>query len=207
MRNAGAIFASIGTSAMLVAAVTLSLLSASAVFALGGFAGSSDGSSGDALVLDLQDSSGARRGAEAKAVTVVDRRAHPSHGASRAARGANHRRGTARANAASTNTAARAAPQVAPLDNTTASKPSTTREPAAPSPAVKPPPPKLGDGVKQLGDGLSSAVTQTGTKLAQATAPLVGPAVSTAIQQVLNVVAALIKGTTDGLGRLLGARP
>lgn len=208
MRSAGALIASIGTSVVLVVAVTLALLSISVVFALDGFEGSGDASADAALVLDLKDRSdsdgGSDRTTEAATVAVVDRRAASSRGrliARRAARG----RDSVRANPASATTAAADTSQVASLGRGTASPPATAQESAAAPAAVKPRANTLGNGVKQLGDGLSSTISQGGTKLAEATAPLAP--VGAVVQQVLNIVAGVIKATTDGLARLLGAQP
>jgi len=209
MRTPGALIASIGTSVMLVAAVTISLLSVSAVFALGGFEGSRDASSADELVLDLQSRSGS--GSEARsgsggsdrpaAVAVVKRSPARSRGPARRSA----RRGdTVRASAASTARASSATSRVSALGEGTANPAPEVQQPAGPT-ANKKPAPNLGDGVRQLGDGVSSAIQQTGSKLAVATKPL--EPVSAVVQQVLNLVAALVKGTTDALGGVLGARP
>jgi len=47
-------------------------------------------------------------------------------------------------------------------------------------------------------------VRKTGTALADAALPL-APPVSVAVQQVLNVVADIVRRTTDGLGNTLDA--
>jgi len=208
MRTPGALIASIGTSAMLVAAVTISLLSVSAVFALGGFEGSRDASSADELVLDLQSRSGS--GSEARsgsggsdrpaAVAVVERSPARSRGpARRSARNGD----TVRASAASTARASSATSRVSALGEGTANPAPEVQQPAGPRNNKRAP--NLGDGVRQLGDGVSSAVRQTGSKLAVATKPLMP--VSAAVQQVLDLLAAVLKGTTDALGGVLGARP
>ena len=215
VRTPGALFASIGTSVMLVAAVTISLLSVSAVFALGGFEGSRDASSADELVLDLQSRSGSgsesRLGsrsvgsAERAAVAVVKRRPARRGGtASRSASRFASRRYKVRASVVSTASVAAATSPAAALDEGTAGQAPGRQRPAAPT-VDDQLAPNLGDGVRQVGDGLSSAVRQNGTKLAEATAAL--PPVSVAVQHVLNVLAEVLKGTTDGLGGVLGARP
>jgi len=205
MRTARALIASIGTSVMLVAAVTFSLLSISAVFALGGFEGSRDASSADAIVLDLKSRSGSssQSGAgseKAAAVAVVDR--PPARSAARARRPARHldpvrsRPSTASASGETSSAAA--------LGEGTAGQPPEEQRPAAPA-APRQRAPNLGDGIRQLGDGVSASVRQTGAKLADATAPL-GQPVSAAVAQVLAIVAAVMKGTTDALGAVLGSQ-
>ena len=200
MRTARALIASIGTSAMLVAAVTFSLLSFSALFALGGLDGSRDASSADEIVLDLESRSGSssQSGAgseKAAAVAVVDR--PPARSAARARRPARHL--DAVRSRSSTASVSGETSSAAALGEGTAGQPPVA--PAAPRRRA----PRLGDGVRQLGDGVSASVRQTGTKLADATAPL-GQPVSAAVEQLLTVVAAVIQGTTGVLGGLLGAQ-
>lgn len=206
MRGVGALLASIGTSVLLVAAVTLSLLSISAVFALGGFESAGDASSVEALVLELRDRSpsGSDRAAGSPAVAVLGRLAPlPSRSAARSsARGGD----TVRANSDPA-VALPAGRSPAPsLDKGISDEPPAPQQPASRPPDGRKPAQNLGDGVKQLGDGLSSAVAQTGTTLAEATAPL-APPVGAALHQLMNIVAGLLKGTTDGLGGVLGATP
>jgi hypothetical protein len=82
--------------------------------------------------------------------------------------------------------------------------------PAPPAPPVALPPPapvaepKTGDNVRQIGNSLSSTVQRTGTTLADAVLPL-APPVSAAVQTVLNLVAEIVRRTTDGLGNTLDA--
>ena len=67
--------------------------------------------------------------------------------------------------------------------------------------------PGAGDGVRDLGNGVSTTVGETGDAAGDATAPL-GPPVSQAVQDVLNVVLSLLEGATDVLaGTLDTARP
>lgn len=205
MRTARALIASIGASVMLVAAVTVSLLTVSAVFALGGFEGSRDASSADEIVLDLERRSGSPQQSAALskqvAVAVVDRR--PAPRAARARQPARHR-DTVRS-AAATASAPDETSSAAGLGEGTAGQPPVAEQrPVAPA-APRQRAPRIGDGVRQLGDGVSASVRQTGTKLADATAPL-GQPVSAAVEQLLTVVAAVIKGTTGVLGGLLGAQ-
>jgi hypothetical protein len=184
---------------MLICAVALTLFAVSLVFALKGIDGGDTKPAGT-LVLDPVRSGSAGK-AKAVPVAVVS----PVPGRSTAAeRRASRRRDRVRANAASTASAAPGSSNVTEIGKGTSDEP-PLQEPSAPT-ATSPPAPNLGDGVRQIGDGVSSTVRATGSKLAEATAPL-GPVVSTATLEVLNLVAALIKGTTDALGGLLGARP
>lgn len=207
MRSAGALIASIGTSVVLVAAVVLSLLSVSAVFALGGFEGVSNLDASDALVRDMRapagSSSGSRAVAPPAAVAVVP--AAPPRRAAAQHRSA-PRRDTVHASDTSTKVTTPAASRATPIGDGTAAQPPPTQDPAAPPTGSQRRTPNVGDGVRSLGDGLSATVQQTGTKLAEATAPL-GGVISTAEQQVLTFLAGLANALTDGLGRVLGAQP
>jgi hypothetical protein len=97
-------------------------------------------------------------------------------------------------------------PKVATLGAGTPEPPHQPDESGSPAPAREAPQKNLGDTVHDVGDTLSTTVQKTGDQLAQTVAPL-GTPVSTAVQQVLNLVAGVVKDTTDGLGKLLGAHP
>lgn len=203
MRTARALVASIGTSVLLIAAATLSLLSASFVFAIGGFEGAGDTNPRQALVLDVVPH--ARAGSHARQAgrvvspppAVLD---SPTPAQSRATRPPRvHSRApatTARPSSGST--------QVAALGTGTASPPQPVAD--TPPPAHAPAPKNLGDGVRELGDNVSTTLKKTGDDLAAVTAPL-GQPVSTAVQQVINLLSALLQGATNGLGGALGAQP
>ncbi len=80
--------------------------------------------------------------------------------------------------------------------------PPQTGDPAAtvtPPAALAPPKKSAGDGVRTAGEDLSGKVQGTADALAQVTDPLLPP-VAAATQKVLNVVAELLRRTTDGLG-------
>jgi hypothetical protein len=190
---------------MLMAAITLSLLSVSALFALGGFDGRSEAGSGETLVVDLPGATGSHRVAELKTVTVVDRPVpRPRDGSS--ARRSARRQDAVRLNSVSAMVEPHVPSPVVPPGDGTTGQPPADRQPVAPPTAVKQASPNLGDSVRQLGDGLSSTVAQTGAKLAEATAPL-GRPVSLTVAQVFNIVAAVLNGATNGLSHLLGAGP
>lgn len=185
-----------------MAAITLSLLSVSALFALGGFDGRSEAGSGETLVVDLPGATGSHRVAELKTVAVVDRPVpRPRDGSS--ARRSTRRQDAVRLTSVSAMVKPHVPSPVVPPGDGTTGQPPADRQPAA-SPAAASP--NLGDSVRQLGDGLSSTVAQTGAKLAEATAPL-GRPVSLTVAQVFNIVAAVLNGATNGLSHLLGAGP
>ena len=56
--------------------------------------------------------------------------------------------------------------------------------------------------MRKVGESLSSTVQNTGNALAEVTQPL-APPVSAAVQQVLNVVAEIVRRTTGGLSGTL----
>ena len=202
MRDARALLASIGTSALLVAAAVASLLSVSVVFAVGGFDGAEAAGSNQALVLDVEERGRpARRSDDAPAALVV--RA-PAAAARRSRRPASR---PARSDAVRTGPPATSAvaPSVQLGKAGAGAKGAVAATPARP-PARAAGKPNLGDGVKKLGDDLSSTLKDTGAGLAAATAPLSKP-VGAAVQQIANVVAALLQQVTNGLGDLLGAQP
>jgi len=202
MRDARALLASIGTSALLVAAAVASLLSVSVVFAVGGFDGAEAAGSNQALVLDVEERGRpARRSDDAPAALVV--RA-PAAAARRSRRPASR---PARSDAVRTGPPATSAvaPSVQLGKAGAGAKGAVAATPARP-PARAAGKPNLGDGVKKLGDNVSLGVRQTGSDLAKLTKPL-GQPVSAAVQQVLNVVAALLQQATNVIGELLGAAP
>jgi hypothetical protein len=89
-----------------------------------------------------------------------------------------------------------------------ARKPATPRA-IVPPPTVDPPTsgsnsetPGAGDGVRELGDSVSSAIGDTGAATTDVTATL-GPPVTETVQELLNLVNGLIEGATGGLGAAL----
>ena len=62
--------------------------------------------------------------------------------------------------------------------------------------------PGAGDGVRELGDSVSSAIGDTGAATTGVTATL-GPPVTETVQELLNLLNGLIEGATDGLGGAL----
>jgi hypothetical protein len=191
MSGTRALFASIGASVLLVAAAALSLLAVSAVFAFGGW---SDpvAESGQQTALVLAVDGAGRQNAKQTALVLPPR---PASRASRPAVGTTSvPQGRARA-------AEQAA--ITPATNRRP-KASFTPPPPVDSPAGEPkapaaPPKAAGDGVRSAGEGLSGTVQSTGDALAQLTDPLLPP-VTAATQKVLNLVAEVLRRTTDGLG-------
>jgi hypothetical protein len=200
MGDTKALFASLGAGITLVATAALALLTISAVFAFGGWSNPvSEAVTKPALVFEQANPSG-RDGARILARSGKRRIVAPAPRAVRA------ERRTARP--ASTRTRARARPAAtsvsAPGSGTApALELPVVRRPAAPTVAA-PPAPKTGDHVRKVGDTLSAVVQDTGTALADATQQL-APPVSAAVQQVLNIVADVVRRTTDGLGNTLDA--
>jgi hypothetical protein len=205
MAGTRALFASLGASAALVAAAALSLLTVSVVFAFGGWTDPPSASlRGTQLIFappvpesNGRDGRASLQTASARPIVADD--PMPRH-----------------------KPAAAPAPREDHAKIVRAAGTPVTRKPAAPTPtpgldAAKPrpaapaPPPAVatarkgsGDGVRKVGDDLSSTVQGTGNALAQATAPLAAP-ISTAVQEVFNAVAALLTQTTQGLGAALDA--
>ncbi len=193
MSGTRALFASIGASVLLVAAAALSLLAVSAVFAFGGWSDPVAASSPQTALVLASDGSAARAGAKQKTLVLPARAvADRSRPATRAPAGSRDaaRAAEQAAIAAVKDRPARAAYTPPPVD-----------APATETVAPKAPPaPKAGDGVRSAGEGLSGTVQDTGDALAQITDPLLPP-VTAATQKVLNVVAELLRRTTDGLGK------
>jgi hypothetical protein len=193
MGGARALIASLGASFSLVAGAALSLLVISFVFAYDGLAGSGyDGAGANAQVVvpDLAATTARVRqqgGRSANAVVIA---------AAPAARAAAEPRPAARkAAAAEGDVEARqpAKPRVfvpAPTTDPTTSG-SESQTPGA-----------AGEGVRELGDSVSSAIGDTGVATTGVTATL-GPPVSETVQELLNLINGLIGGATDGLGGAL----
>jgi len=192
MSGTRALFASIGASVLLVAAAALSLLAVSAVFAFGGWSDPVAASSPQPALVLASDGS-ATRAAKQKTLVLPARS------------GADRSRSVTRTPAASPGRA-RAAERAAitPVRNRPAKAAYTPPQVDAPETETAapkaPPAAKAGDGVRSAGEGLSGKVQDTGDALAQLTDPLLPP-VTAATQKVLNVVAELLRRTTDGLGK------
>lgn len=197
MAGTRALFASVGASIVLASAAALTLLIVSALFAFGGWSGSVVASARQpALVLDgstLSAPGVSTRVAATPVVLAPARSTRPSRSSASDAGATRRMRDTPAASGGAESTEDKSVPD---LD------PPAPQPPDPPAPAQPVAQPRTGDGVRKVGNDLSTAVEETGSALAQATAPL-GPPVSTAVQQVLNAVAELLRRGTDGLGGTL----
>lgn len=197
MGSTRALFASIGVSISLIAAAALSLFAVSVVIAFGGWsAGMGESEPVQTLVFGSTETAAAKASNATSQRPVVLRRAaapRPRSAAKAPARAIAGAGRNAHASVISQAVIAKAPPEVA--------------EPAPAAPAAQAPAvhiPATGDGVRRVGEDLSSTAKSTGKALADVTAPL-GPPVSAAVQKVLDLVAALLKRTTDSLGGTLDA--
>lgn len=204
MSGTRALFASIGASVLLVAAAALSLLAVSAVFAFGGWSTPvAESARQSALVLTAD--AAPKRLASTKPVKLPA----PMR-ASRASRAATHSAARATASqrtaaALVTNRTARTHGSIAGVTSNDLSLPQgSDAKPLSPAPPAKK---AAGDGVRTAGKDLSSTVQNTGTALSQVTNELLPPVTKT-VQTVVNIVAALLRRTTNGLGTVVdGALP
>jgi hypothetical protein len=198
MGSTRALFASIGVSVSLVAAAALSLFAVSIVIAFGGFsAGIGESAPPAALVIAGTTTTQSKSASARRSAAPVVLRAHAQRP---------QRRAAAAPRRAVSKPARRAAARVVHRPQVThapALRPQPVQPPLA-TPAA--PAPKHvgpnGDGVRRLGDDLSSAAQNTGKALSDVTAPL-APPVSSAVQKVLDLVAATLQKTTNGLGGTL----
>jgi hypothetical protein len=203
------LFASIGASLALVATAALSLLAVSAVFSFGGWSDSPSASIRQpALVFSGPESARsarqARSAGESDAVEPILVGASRSTGqridVGRAGGARPDRTRSARRPASRRPAEASATPAL----NPPAAQPAAPKPPAAAATTAAAEPASAGNNVRKLGEDVSSKVQQTGTALAQATAPLLPP-ISTAVQTVFNTVAALLHQTTGGVGEAVDA--
>jgi hypothetical protein len=194
MGGARALIASLGASISLVAGAALSLLFVSFLFAYNGLGGAADEpTTHAALRVDSRRTLTPRSPADSSrgAAPVVIRTAAASPARDSVVR----TQTPSVAREASTGVQTSRAPGVSGVPDLGAAASPSTSNPGASGPAT-------GDGVRDLGDGVSTTVGETGDAAGDATAPL-GPPVSAAVQQVLNIVQDLLKGATDGLAGTL----
>lgn len=196
MSGTRALFASIGASVSLVAAAALSLLGVSAVFAFGGWSDPVAQSAPQTALILADGQSDATRTTRRAPIVLPART--PAQ-APRQVAGATSR--------ARPGTAAPARPGITRSADNRPPKGSFTPPATAGTPSVQtvtppasaPPKKSAGDGVRTAGEDLSGKVQGTADALAKVTDPLLPP-VAAATQKVLNVVAELLRKTTDGLG-------
>jgi hypothetical protein len=198
MGNPRALFASIGVSVSLVAAAALSLFTVSVVIAFGGWsAGLGESAPATTLVFGptgptrSTDTTAAEENRHA-VVLRAPAAPRPRPAAPKAARVA-----------ASAGAAIREHAISHPAKVSVA--PTAVVAPPVAAPAQVTPQVATGDGVRRLGDDLSSTVHNTGKALTAVTAPLgpLGAPVSSAVQKVVDLVAQLLQRTTGALGGTL----
>jgi len=191
MGGTRALLASLGASISLVAGAALSLLVVSFVFAYDGLGGTSDPTTTQAaLLLDGSTTTPSAARAErrgAAAPLVIRAAPKPRVVGSTVA----PRPSAAQTVASRTHQLKSVAPNVAAIDP---NAPSTGSGGSGGS--------QPGDGVRDLGDSVSSTVQDTGKATSAVTQPL-GPPVSQAVQQVLDLLGSLLQGTTGALAGVL----
>ena len=196
MDSTRALFASIGVSVSLVAAAALSLFTVSVVIAFGGWsAGLGESAPTTTLVFGP---TGPSHATQMRAAAQADRKpvvlkaaAQPRPRQSAADSAARVVVNSAEAHAFSHPAVPSAVPQ----------QPSNP-QPIVVTPSVPARKNPTGDGVRRAGEDLSSVAHSTGQALSDVTAPL-DPPVSAAVQKVLDLVGALLRRTTNGLGGAL----
>lgn len=194
MTGTRALLASIGASVLLVAAAALSLLAVSAVFAFGGWSDPVAESARQSPLVLSSDAGGNRSGTTTTAL-VLPARAAAERSRATGATSAGPAR-TAGADQAAIEPSARRAPKASFTPPAVSSPQTQTVQPQAPAAPKK----TAGEGVRTAGDVLSGKVQNAGDALAQITDPLLPP-VTAATQKVVDLVAELLRRTTDDLGR------
>ena len=199
MSGTRALFASIGASVLLVAAAALSLLAVSAVFAFGGWSPPvAESTRQSALVLTAD--AAPKRAASTKPVKLPA----PIRAVRAATRTAASAKPPPRAAAAAALVTSRLARTRGSIAAVTSPGLSLPQGPDAKPASPAPPPAKkaAGDGVRTAGEDLSSTVQSTGNALSQVTNELLPPVTRT-VQTVANIVAALLRRTTNGVGTVV----
>jgi hypothetical protein len=193
MGGARALIASLGASISLVAGAALSLLLASVLFAFpGSYGGADESAARAALLVDghSPNASPSRADGERPAGAVFVR---PAAAAPRPARDVVRR--SSSPTGLRLGDAGDATRRPLPsATGVTELGPVSAPLPANPAGSG----PVTGDGVREFGDSVTTTVGDTGDAVGAAT-ELLGPPVSQAVQDVLNVVESLLKGATTGL--------
>jgi hypothetical protein len=192
MGGTRALLASLGASISLVAGAALSLLVVSFVFAYDGLGGTTEPATTQAALL-----------VDGPTTTTAAQRA--------AARRSSAAPLVIKASAPKPVAATRPAAQPG-RRQTVASQTRQLRSVAPAPPAIDPKAPAAGttssggggagDGVRDLGDSVSSTVQDTGKGVGAVVEPL-GPPVTQAVQKVLDLLGNLLKDTTGALGAAL----
>jgi hypothetical protein len=194
MGGARAFIASFGAGISLIAGAAISLLFLSLLFAYDGITDGIDVPAAASVVVVDASSSQTARARQASPATPAVTIRPPAPAAQPAKRAASRpARTTVTAQPAP---AAEFNPGVRDLD------------PAASTPPAQAPathPPAIGDGVRDVGDAVSATVQGTGKSAGAAAAPLLGPPVTKAVQDVLDVLTAVLQGATGALGGVLDA--
>jgi hypothetical protein len=198
-----ALFASIGASVSLVAAAALSLLAVSAVFAFGGWSEPLTRSASRPALVFAESTPAKHRDAKSPQIAAAAAASLPIIAPASVRR--TEWRAERRAKAPAVSPVRSPPPRTGESAKDATATPDGSAPAVAPAPATPPAPPvndNVGDHVRKLGVALSSTVQSTGSALANATQPL-APPVSVAVQQVLNLVADIVRRATDGLGTTL----
>ena len=193
MGGARALIASLGASISLVAGAAIALLLMSVVVAYPGFVGDDDAPAASrALVIEDQSPTAVRSRREqarvASSTVLIKSTPAPRKAPARASRAQRPR------SAGSPVTRPKFNPGIRDL-NPPPAQPATSAPPAPPAPAA-------GDGVRDVGDTLSATVKGTGHAAGQA-AQVLGPPVSQAVQDVLDLLTSVLEGATGGLAGAL----
>lgn len=197
MGGARALIASLGASISVVAAVAVSLLFFSVVFALPGLTGGNDAPGASAAVVVESKALRPRQTGDGQVREAAD-----AVVISAPARARSEARPAGRASVAH-RVAARRQPSFNPGLRDLSPPPASAPEPATPAPSK----PALGDGVRGVGDVVTATVQSTGAAAGQATAQLLGPPVSKVVQEVLDLLSSVLQGATSALGGALDNVP
>ena len=193
MGGARAFIASFGAGISLVAGAAISLLFLSLLFAYDGITGGVDvPATASVVVVDSQSSSQAtpaRRAMQSTPAVVIRPAAPAAQQAKRSA-----------ARPPRTTLAERPTPEAAYNPGV------RELDPAPPATAEQTPvdrPPAVGDGVREVGDAVGATVQSTGKSAGAVAAPLLGPPVAKAVQDVLDLLSSVLQGATGALAGVL----
>lgn len=175
----------------MVAAAALSLLVVTLVFAIDGFTGAAEEPTRRAAFLIQSPAASDSEVRETRPVAAVVIRPAPAAQSRPAPVAQREERERVRPDAdeQSRPTFAPRVRDIGPVTTT----PADTTDDSSPAP---------GDGVREVGDAVTSTLSGTGAAAGDVTAPL-GPPVSQAVQDVLDVVIGLLEGATSGLAGAL----